>query len=896
MTIDSDKDCEHQEYTDDKELPFGHCGNHTEVGPNGRITRVIGVSGRFESVEAARKTFLVKVSNICPLEEAKKLVMKEARLLHKARHGHVVKLLMTYFYLNKDSGKTYFAIVMDVAEGTLRDYLPRGLYETDSRERSSKKPHREWFGCLINAVSYIHRLKIQHRDIKPENILIKNERVLLADFGISGMGHEGTLLATRMEQPRSRTPEYCAPEVDENFRPTYAEDVFSLGAVFLELLLACYSDSDGYLYNKLAATVRGNHDELSNRSENQIMECPKSFSKNLDAVLNMIDEIKIHLSKGLKLEILLRCHKMLSKIPDDRPQSDDLQSVWALRPLTMPLMTCGCHGYSGGLKHNDFKNINESLLDAYKKGLRLTINLLKKRGASVSMDEAFVAASEGGLWDVVDDLLEQVNVLAKGSEGRTALHFLAGRENGEDHLDIACKLLNKGANIKMQDDQHQTALRLAAKNGYARMVLVFLRAKFPKYWSVNYRVENLSSDALKTEIKTVLDNASAASYRNEILMGLQARRISEPGSEADGAKALSEAAKSKHDIVQVIADLPNIERADKDGQTPLLSAAAQGNYRDVELLLIRGANIEARDLYGYTPLLRAAANGHTNVVKLLLHKRPDVDAKGDYQRTALSEAAMYGYDDIVKLLLDNRAGLRMEDTYGQTPLFVAASKGHQAVAKTLLDADASAWKTKDKKNHTPLVIAAINGHESVIKLLLDRMTNVKREDMHVPLLEASGMGHRAVVELLLSKGAQIEAQDESNRTPLLRATMGGHILVVKFLLDRDADITARDKKGHTPLQIAAINGHDSIGRLLSSRKSKFYSKFYNLVEKTLPSGNINLKLGWVTIVAVLGTAGIFSGDTKSGKYAVGGVWTGVVHNMTVLASSHLPNLVHLGTT
>ncbi|KAF9739621.1 Mitogen-activated protein kinase kinase kinase YODA [Paraphaeosphaeria minitans] len=40
-------------------------------------------------------------------------------------------------------------------------------------------------GCLAHALSHIHSKLIKHKDIKPQNILFHNNRVVLADFGIS---------------------------------------------------------------------------------------------------------------------------------------------------------------------------------------------------------------------------------------------------------------------------------------------------------------------------------------------------------------------------------------------------------------------------------------------------------------------------------------------------------------------------------------------------------------------------------------------------------------------------------------------------------------------------------------------------------------------------------------
>lgn len=86
---------------------------------------------------------------------------------------------------------------------------------------------------------------IRHLDIKPSNILIKGPNILLADFGISQMGHRKTMPTTNLHRNAQRIREYCAPEVDKGNTRGRSADIFSLGTVFLEMLVTL-SYPDGY--------------------------------------------------------------------------------------------------------------------------------------------------------------------------------------------------------------------------------------------------------------------------------------------------------------------------------------------------------------------------------------------------------------------------------------------------------------------------------------------------------------------------------------------------------------------------------------------------------------------------------------------------------------------------
>jgi serine/threonine protein kinase len=71
---------------------------------------------------------------------------------------------------------------------------------------------RRFFGCLANAVAYLHRMEVRHKDIKPQKILVKGRNVLLTDFGTSHNWSDSTRSGTSGTVPVF-TRKYCAPEV-----------------------------------------------------------------------------------------------------------------------------------------------------------------------------------------------------------------------------------------------------------------------------------------------------------------------------------------------------------------------------------------------------------------------------------------------------------------------------------------------------------------------------------------------------------------------------------------------------------------------------------------------------------------------------------------------------------
>ena len=74
------------------------------------------------------------------------------------------------------------------------------------------------------------------------------------------------------------------------------------------------------------------------------------------------------------------------------------------------------------------------------------------------------------------------------------------------------------------------------------------------------------------------------------------------------------------------------------GMTPLLWAAHDGNFDDVDLLLQRGADINLANVFGITPLMWAVLTRNTRIAKLLLDNHAKLDILDKQRRTALDIA------------------------------------------------------------------------------------------------------------------------------------------------------------------------------------------------------------------------------------------------------------------
>lgn len=171
----------------------------------------------------------------------------------------------------------------------------------------------------------------------------------------------------------------------------------------------------------------------------------------------------------------------------------------------------------------------------------------------------------------------------------------------------------------------------------------------------------------------------------------------------------------------------DLNRFDREGDTPLAYAARRGCLPIVELLIEAGAIADARREpgSGWTPLLHAAAHGHADVLRYLLTHGADANVKARAGQTALTEAILgpifhhgrEGHRDAtVQVLLVHGANVNLPGRFGWTPLMTAVLRGDAEVARLLLrnGADAS---VKDDHGHTAWHYAQERGEQDVIEIL-----------------------------------------------------------------------------------------------------------------------------------------------------------------------------------
>lgn len=179
---------------------------------------------------------------------------------------------------------------------------------------------RGFFGCLSNAVRYLHSLRIRHADIKPQNIIVKGDQVRLTDFGIAY--HWGNLTRATTTANTGMTEVYAAPEVVHKEPRNTQADIWSLGCVFLEMATVL----KGETVDNLRAFFRERRDD-------------HHFYTNRENVPLWIDHLR-KIGSPVDNVALEWAGKMLQRVPAARPTAAELLEETVAESIRSGILFC----------------------------------------------------------------------------------------------------------------------------------------------------------------------------------------------------------------------------------------------------------------------------------------------------------------------------------------------------------------------------------------------------------------------------------------------------------------------------------------------------------------------------------------------------------------------------
>lgn len=198
--------------------------------------------------------------------------LAEARAAGMLSHSHIV----TIYDVGEADGVPYIA--MEHLQGRPLDEILR------DEGRMTVERVLTLGGQVADALAYAHDRGVVHRDVKPSNILIcdHGRTAKLLDFGIARIDARDELDARRTQAGQVMgTPRYMSPEQAMGLPVDARSDLFSLGAVFYEMV----TGKPAFPGTGLATLALQIAQEQPAPIRRQVRECPRGLCFIIDKLL-----------------------------------------------------------------------------------------------------------------------------------------------------------------------------------------------------------------------------------------------------------------------------------------------------------------------------------------------------------------------------------------------------------------------------------------------------------------------------------------------------------------------------------------------------------------------------------------------------------------------------------
>lgn len=282
----------HRHFAHDKDAPFAQTGGLRE----GKIATVHFVESTRTKMLYARKTR--DRTFVHRHESNMEDFLEELKVLRRLCHKHLIQFVGSY------SSMTTLQILLTavaVAGGDLASYMK------NNAKSESRMILQHFYGCLTNAIHYLHSERIWHWCLNPQNIVIYMGTWYISGFSQSvDVSSRGVMY---LEGPCESDP-YSAPEIGAIELVNASADIWSLGCIFLEISITLQGEAPEQRINR-----------FRNSSSNSFI-----YRRNPILTTQLLDEIELKMSEE-SLAPLSSIRSMLQFDKRARPTAAELMRM-----------------------------------------------------------------------------------------------------------------------------------------------------------------------------------------------------------------------------------------------------------------------------------------------------------------------------------------------------------------------------------------------------------------------------------------------------------------------------------------------------------------------------------------------------------------------------------------
>ncbi len=390
-----------------------------------------------------------------------------------------------------------------------------------------------------------------------------------------------------------------------------------------------------------------------------------------------------------------------------------------------------------------------------------------------------------------------INVRRTDTAGKTLLHYAAAAENKF----IIRLLLAAGADVNAADKQGNTPLDCCPGKWECHELLKQACAISNQQKNPPVIIRIKAHDA--TQLRALLEEGADVNCADSCGIPALMLAVYHQQCHPDAQENLRMLLKHPH---------IDVNRADKEGRTPLHAAADYGRA-DVlrELLNFPVIQANVSDSRGRTPLHEAAESGSAECVRLLLQNGSiDINQADKDGQTALLIALEQNHADCIHLLLNSpELSINQADKYGETALHLAAEKGLPELMQKILQIPGIEVNSAARTGQTTPLMAAVPHPECVKLLVNDERTDTTRKNFmgDTALHLACQQGNTESLRILLTRPT-----DKQQLSELLQCSIfNNQVSCVELLLKQGETDTAIISQG---IHTAATHGYTEILRML----------------------------------------------------------------------------------